>query len=52
MTVEWGLLGNKTTYRNIALCKKGYDLQFRDFMKGKRCPHFIPRLLVEVVGDV
>jgi hypothetical protein len=52
MTTEWGLLGNKTTYRNIALCKKGYDLQFRDFMKGKRCPHFLPKQLVEVVGDV
>ena len=50
-TVEWGNLGNKAVYRNVALCKKGYDLQVRDFMKGKRCPHFLPRQLVEVVGD-
>jgi hypothetical protein len=50
MTTEWGNLGNKTTYRNIALCKKGYDLQFRDFMKGKRCVHFLPKQL-EVVMD-
>jgi hypothetical protein len=51
-TVEWGNLGNKTVYRNVALCKKGCELQVRDFMKGKRCVHFIPRQLVEVVGDV
>jgi hypothetical protein len=50
-TVEWGLLGNKTTYRNIALCKKGHELQFRDFMKGKRCVSFMPKKLVEALGD-
>jgi hypothetical protein len=49
MTVEWGCLGNKATYRNVALCKKGYDLQVRDFMKGKRCVHFLPKQLAVVM---
>ena len=51
-TVEWGNLGNKATFRNISLCRKGCELQVRDSLTGKRCGSFMPKKLAEALdGD-
>jgi len=52
MTEKTGNLGRTVTFKNVPQCKKGFSMEFRDSRKGRRCPFYRDKRLMEALNGV
>jgi hypothetical protein len=52
LRVKPSLVADEVVLKNEPQCRLGFDMHIRDANKARRCPHYLPKKLVEVVGDV
>ena len=51
MKTKPSLVADEVTLKNVAQCSRGFSMEFRDGRKGKRCPYFEDKRLLEVLND-
>jgi len=45
------IVAAEVVLKNVAQCSRGFSMEFRDGRKGKRCPYFEDKRLLEVLND-
>jgi hypothetical protein len=45
------IVAAEVVLKNVAQCSRGFSMEFRDGRKGKRCPYFDDKRLLEVLND-
>jgi hypothetical protein len=45
------LAADEVVLKNEPQCRKGFDMHFMDANKGRRCPHYRDKRLLEVLND-
>jgi hypothetical protein len=51
MKTKPSLAADEVVLKNVPQCRKGFSMEFRDGRKGKRCPYFEDKRLLEVLND-